>query len=241
MVDEALCPPLNVPAAVASIKARLDALDQAESSTQELLSSVPAAISAIYARLDAMDRATDLMHSDYTQVPTELDRRAIQLEQVFDSKIELLRTLYANLQKYADTRDIAIDRAVDNLKIHMLERIATIDMRFAERDLRFSQTGIDHQKAIDAALASVNSASEKNERAFTKQIDNLSDALNRSAESLGGRIGDLKDRLTRSEGTSNGATAGVTAVTGWIVAGIMTITAIVTTMVALYNVIHNHS
>ena len=241
MAEDAICPPINVPAAIASIRSRLDALDQAEASTQGLLSSVPADIAYITARLDAMDRATTLLHQDYTQVPTELDRRAIQIEQVFDAKLSAVTQSHVTLQKFADTRDVAIDRATADLRAHFLERLMAIDLRFAERDLRFNQASQDHQKAIDAALSAVNLASEKNERAFTKQIDGLSETARTTTESMGKRIDDLKERLILREGTCTGTQQGVSAVTGWVVAGVMTVTAIVSTMIALYNVVHAHT
>ena len=234
MTDDILCPPVNVPAAIASIQAKLSALEATVARTQSVSSDMPEAVAEINARLNAMDRATVLLHQDYTQVPTELDRRASQLEQVFDAKIALLQRLLDNLQKYADTRDTAIDRAMSDLRGHFTDRIAAVDLRFTERDIRFAQASVDHQKAIDAALASVNLSSEKNERSFTKQIDGLQDAANKSTEGMGKRIDDLKKRLIMQSGTSTG----ISAVTGWVVAGIMTITAVVTTMVALYNVIH---
>lgn len=234
MTDDILCPPVNVPAAIASIQAKLSALEATVARAQSVSSDMPEAVAEINARLNAMDRATVLLHQDYTQVPTELDRRASQLEQVFDAKIALLQRLLDNLQKYADTRDTAIDRAMSDLRGHFTDRIAAVDLRFTERDIRFSQASVDHQKAIDAALASVNLSSEKNERSFTKQIDGLQDAANKSTEGMGKRIDDLKERLIMQSGTSTG----ISAVTGWVVAGIMTITAVVTTMVALYNVIH---
>ena len=190
------------------------------------------AVSAIKARLDAMDRATELMHDDYSRVPTELDRRASQLEQLISEKVEMVQRQHDTLQKFADTRDRAIDRAAQEVRTYLTERLHAIDMRFAERDLRFSQTAIDHQTAIAAALSAVQTATDKNERTFNKQLEGLSASTQASMLSVSLRMDDLKERFARREGSFTG----MSAVTGWIVAAITSVTAIVATMVAIYNV-----
>lgn len=224
----------NLPAIIFNLEARLLAIETSHSSSIAGMAPLPIAVAAIHARLDAMDKATTLLHEDYTTVPTELDRRASQLEQVFDAKVGFLDRVLVSLQAFAETRDKAIDRATNDLRTHMMERFSAVDLRFTERDLRFSQSAADHQKAIDAALVSVTNYSERSERAFTKQMDGLSLAANKNLEGLGERIDDLKERMLLKEGS----TSGMSSMTGWIVGGIMTVTAVVTTMVALYNVAH---
>jgi chromosome segregation ATPase len=222
-----------VPAAVAAIRAKLDFLDKTSDACAARCSPLPAEISAIVARLDAMDRATDLMHADYSRVPTDLDRRAAQLEQMVGERCAMLQKQHDTLQKYADTRDDVIRRAADELRNVFNERFRAVDLRFSERDLRFAQIDIDHQKAIEAALATVNNASEKNERSFTKQIDSLQAASIASQASMQARIDDLKERLSEHEG----ATKGFADNRNWGATIIMATAALATVAVAAYNVI----
>ena len=229
-----VCPPINVPATVASLDARLAAVEQGLNATIAGMAPLPVAVSSIYARLEAMDRATTLMHDDYNRVPTDLDRRASQLEQMIEERFKMLQRQHDILQKFADTRDEAIGRMAAELKDIFSERFRAVDLRFSERDLRFSQIDADHQKAIEAALVAVHSSSEKTERSFTKQIDNITLALGTSAQSMAGRIDDLKERVA----TKEGAGTGMSSMIGWVVAAIMALAAITGAVVAVTNVSH---
>lgn len=235
MTEDAIgCPPINVPAAIAAIRAKLEALDAASAVCSARCQPVPAEISAILARLDAMDRATDLMHEEYSRVPTALDRRAAQLEQMIEERHQMLQKQLDTLQKFADSRDEAIRRASNEIRDIFAERFRAVDLRFSERDLRFAQIDVDHQKAIEAALTAVNNASEKNERNFTKQIDNMTLAMNTSTQSTAGRIDDLKERVA----TKEGAGTGMSSMIGWVVAAIMALAAITGAIVAVTNISH---
>lgn len=231
--DASGCPPINVPAAVAAIRSKLDFLDKTSDACAERCSPLPAAVAAIIARLDAMDRASDLMHDEYSRVPTALDRRAAQLEQMVGERCAMLQKQHDTLQKYADTRDEAIRRAAEELRNVFAERFRAVDLRFSERDLRFAQIDADHQKAIEAALTAVNNASEKNERSFTKQIDSLQAASVASQASMQARIDDLKERLSEHEG----ATKGFADNRNWGATALMAAAALATVAVAAYNVL----
>ena len=231
--DASGCPPINVPAAVAAIRAKLEMLDHQAAACAAHCQPFSAQISAILARLDAMDRATDLMHEEYSRVPTALDRRSAQLEQMIGERYTMLQKQHDTLQKFADTRDEAIRRATEELRNVFSERFRAVDLRFSERDLRFSQIDIDHQKAIEAALNAVNNASEKNERSFTKQMDSLQAASAAGQASMQARIDDLKERLSEHEG----ATKGFADNRNWGATIIMATAALATVAVAAYNVL----
>ena len=231
--DAGGCPPINVPAAVAAIRSKLDALDRSSVACAARCSPLPAEISSILARLDAMDRAADLMHDEYSRVPTALDRRAAQLEQMIGERYTMLQKQHDILQKFADTRDEAIRRAEEEVRSVFNERFRAVDLRFSERDLRFSQIDIDHQKAIEAALNAVNNASEKNERSFTKQMDSLQAASAAGQASMQARIDDLKERLSEHEG----ATKGFADNRNWGATALMVAAALATVAVAAYNVL----
>ena len=259
--DAGGCPPINVPAAVAAIRsklealdqssaacsarcgplpaeissiiARLDAMDKAVSLARQETTVLPASIAAIIARLDAMDRASDLIHDEYSRVPTALDRRAAQLEQMIGERYTMLQKQHDTLQKFADTRDDTIRRAEEEVRSVFNERFRAVDLRFSERDLRFAQIDTDHQKAIEAALNAVNNASEKNERSFTKQMDSLQAASAAGQASMQARIDDLKERLSEHEG----ATKGFADNRNWGATIIMATAALATVAVAAYNVL----
>ena len=231
--DAGGCPPINVPAAVAAIRSKLDALDRSSAACAARCDPLPAEISSIIARLDAMDRASDLIHDEYSRVPTALDRRAAQLEQMIGERYTMLQKQHDTLQKFADTRDDAIRRAEEEVRSVFNERFRAVDLRFSERDLRFSQIDIDHQKAIEAALNAVNNASEKNERSFTKQMDSLQAASAAGQASMQARIDDLKERLSEHEG----ATKGFADNRNWGATALMVAAALATVAVAAYNVL----
>ena len=77
-------------------------------------------------------------------------------------------------------------------------------------------------------------AAVKSETSFTKQIDQIGTLIATLEKSLTDRITELKERIDRGEGTSSGAATFRTEkrldtgqMISWLVAGIMTLTAIV--------------
>lgn len=130
-------------------------------------------------RMDAAEKATVLLHADMTGFPTDLDK-----------EIAHLKELHA-------------------------ERFDSIQTQFRERDTRTEQNARDTKVAVDAALQAAEKAvgkqqesfalaTSKSEAATTKQIDQQGQLISTTTRGLAETIQDLKERLTRIEGSHSG-------------------------------------
>lgn len=136
----------------------------------------------IETRISAIDRATELLHNDLIQLPSSSDRQITHLREL------------------------------------VTEQFSSIEKQFTERDVRTEQAAIATKIAVDAALQAQKEAAnaqndsntkavEKSETATTKQIDGISALLRATADALNDKITDLKGRLDRGEGSTQGSGA----------------------------------
>jgi hypothetical protein len=143
------------------------------------------------ARLDGMDRATSLLSETVNRTPT-----AIQTE------ISHLREL--------------INEKLGSLGGQAEEKFKSIELQFAERDVRTSQGAAAGSQALAAALQAAKEAvfeqaqaaakaAEKTELSVTKQIDQIQLQIKTIGDGFSDRIGELKERFDRGEGTTSGA------------------------------------
>lgn len=135
---------------------------------------------------------------------------------------ELKERIHALERREALTKEL-FDTKIENLRSLIIEKLNTVELRFTERDLRFTQATVNNQRAIEAAQAAVSVASEKNEKTFTKQIDGITAGTVISNTATEHRVSDLKDRMTMFDGRTSGASNSL----GWVLAVISAAAAIV--------------
>ena len=159
--------------------------------TQQLLRELSSLREIFETRLSGMDRAAEVLSETVNRTPT-----AIQ------SAVGSLREVY-------DERFISIER-VSN------ERLKSIALQFAERDVRTDQAATASASALAAALQAAKEAvfeqaqaaakaAEKTELSFTKQIDQIGLQISTVAKGFDDRIGELKERIDRGEGSDSGS------------------------------------
>lgn len=148
--------------------------------TEELRRDVSALREILQARLDGMDRATVVLSETVNRTPT------------------------------------AIQTAISHLKELHDERFDSIALQFAERDVRTEQAATASASALAAALQAAKEAvfeqaqaaakaSDKTELSTSKQIDLLQAQIKALGDTFGERLGELKERIDRGEGSSSGA------------------------------------
>ena len=166
--------------------------DPTKLTTEALTREVAALKELVITRLDAMDKAMDIFSANLTRAPTDVDKQISHLRALVEKTFE----------------------------VH-LEKFASIQTQFQERDVRTEQTARDSKVAVDAALQAAKEAVgeqnkssalaiSKSEASTTKQIDQISVLIASSTKGLDDKIDDLKDRLTRVEGEDKGQKAAVT-------------------------------
>jgi hypothetical protein len=136
-------------------------------------------LDVIRERLRGIDRATELLNETVNRVPTDLD--------------------------------VAIGRVTDLIE----EKFKTVDTQFLERDERGSLLKKASDDALAAALQAAkelvgvqaqaaSDAATKAETSFTKQIDQIGVQIVSGQNALDARITELKERIDRGEGNSQG-------------------------------------
>ena len=160
---------------------------------------------------------------------------------LFNARIDGMDKAITLLQVITDRQPADVDRKVESLQKLHEEKFGSIQVQFKERDVRTEQTSRDSKVAVDAALqaakeavgaqqASSATAIAKNETATAKQIDTLALLIQTGNKASDDKIADLKDRLNRIEGKSEGKTGvgqSLVAVASLIIAAIAVTAAIV--------------
>jgi hypothetical protein len=168
---------------------------------------------------------------DPTTLTTDQLRREISaLREILETRFVAVDKLLDSMQRNLDRRHEDIVDVVGNLRTLHEEKFHSIQVQFSERDTRTEQTSRDSKVAVDAALQAAKEAVgeqnkssalaiAKSEAATTKQIDQIGVILSATAGGLNDKIEDIKDRLTRQEGASKGASDlwGIILGTGGIV------------------------
>jgi hypothetical protein len=144
----------------------------------------------IVTRLTAMDKAVELVQASHLRLVEMFHAREDKFDRLIDDKI-------SSLQEVHD------------------EKFRSISVQFTERDTRTEQNQKDTKVAVDAALQaaekavgkqqeSFSLATDKSEKATTKQIDQQGLIISTATRALDDKIEDLKQRLTRIEGSMEG-------------------------------------
>lgn len=135
--------------------------------------------SVVETRLDGMDKATGLVQNLADNLPSKIDEKVAAAHQIQEEKFK------------------------------------SIQIQFIERDVRMDQSSNDQKVAIAAALAAVKEAGgkqnessdkavAKSETATSKQMDQIMQLIVSGREAMDDKLNDVKERLTRVEGNSEG-------------------------------------
>lgn len=169
-------------------------------------------------RLDAMDRATALN-------ALGLERQ----EQATSSKFDHQREdRDRDLQSLRE----ALTLMIDQVRRVGEERFAAVGNRFEERDTRIEQQKLADRISLDAALAAAKEAVGEQNKSNTTAIDKSGAATQKQIEAnavqtatsikgLEDKITDLKSRVDRNEGKSQGGAALWAAIVAVVVVVIM--------------------
>jgi len=163
------------------------------------------AFNAVNIRIDAMEKWTALLAEQHPQLRTELKQQSGQFAEV----LERVRREIAEEIKHV-REEIGHLREINN------EKFRSVELQFAERDIRNDRQVVVAQQAIETALDTARAladqqnaanavAQQKSEASFTKQIDQIGVQITTLAGSLQDRITEIKERIDRGEGSDLGS------------------------------------
>jgi hypothetical protein len=173
-----------------------------------------------------VSRATQAIREVLETKIEDIDNRLNRLEPMLFER--LVTTMETNNALYSQ-KLLAVHSEIDALRLlkahdlasmqsHVDGETATIkhfyDEKFRSLDAQTSKAVIDVRIAMDAAFAAANAAAQKQENAFTKQIDQLvvsasqitkafDDKIDDLKKIMDDKFGDLKDRIVAMESRSS--------------------------------------
>jgi hypothetical protein len=188
--------------------------------TVQLNREIAALREVLETRLAGMDRATALIATELEKLTAEFRDRLDHQRADRDDQMAALREFLLG--------QLEVVRRVGE------ERFSAVAIRFEERDLRTQEAATQSRISLDAALAAAKeavyeqnkanaAAIGKSEAATEKQINALVASIDAARDSLARQITDLKERLDRGEGKSQGGQA----MWGLIAGGVLLIVAVV--------------
>ena len=202
--------------------------DPSALTTQQILREIENLRVQIETRLSAMDKAVALFKDDITRVPTELDKRLLQVSELFESKLDAIGGQFrerdirvsalaeANRAGVALALDAAKEGNAEQNRVNSL-RFDGIQVQFAERDTRVGQEAKASSTAVAAALQAQKEAAgetfksltesiNKSEKATQTQLEQQRLTVASNAQNLSDKIAELNSRITRAEGAGMGRT-----------------------------------
>ena len=203
--------------------------DPTRLTTAQLYREISALQTATALRLQALtdkiDTAVDTLNNQFRDAETSrkealreaartiqlgLDKAEQQLQVSLDrAAADTLRAI-SDAELRAKDRVAALDKVTEERVGHLHtvndEQFRSIQQQFAERDVRIEQTSKNSKVAVDAALQAAEKAVGKSELVTVKQIDQQGALITTATGALRQQIDDVKDRITRIEGTSSGQT-----------------------------------
>lgn len=199
---------------------------------------------------------------DPSILTTEQLIRAIESEREWTvSQLDVLRERLLGIDRATELRFVGERGGIQDIPNQIKEKVGhlsaltegrfdSIKQQFMERDTRAERESRDNKVAVDAAFAASKEASSeqnksntlaitKSEIATTETINKLAELFHTSTGALGGKIDDLKTRVSRVEDIRQGATefrtearAGISSATA-VIGAIVAVVVIVTTLYAL--------
>ena len=146
--------------------------------TEQLRRELSGLREILTARLDGMDTATELLSATVNRTPTVIQTEISHVRELMTEKL-------GSLGGAAD------------------EKFHSIELQFAERDVRTTQAAT--ASAVFEQAQAAAKAAEKTELAFSKQVDQIQLQIRTVSDGLGDKIDDLKGRIDRGEGSTAGA------------------------------------
>lgn len=134
-----------------------------------------------------------------------IEARIRGLEVRMEAGDEAVRLLQAFADRTPTTMDV--QHAVEKLREVAFVKFDGIRTQLQERDAAMEKASKDVKSAVDAAFAAAKeavgeqnksnaAAIDKSEKAFTKQVDGLSDIIKTTAKGVDDKINDIKERIT---------------------------------------------
>ena len=155
--------------------------EQLDRAIQSLKNEFKIQFDGVETRFRAIDEATRLVHDDLVRVPTDVQKVTGAIRELVEQEIKT-----ATAQLLTELRE-AVARTE--------ERFIGVANQFGSNDKALTAALQAQEKQAIATNDSNTAASQKQEAAFTKQIDQLGQVMNATNNGLNDKLDDAKQRL----------------------------------------------
>jgi hypothetical protein len=158
-----------------------------------------------------------LPRPDPTRLTTDQLRRELSaLREIIFTRLDGNDRATSLLSETVNRTPTVIQTEIMHLRELQGERLASVDQRFDERDVRTDQAAKASKEALDAALLAAKelvsqqneanaAAADKAEQSTIKQIDQIGIRIDTMQKALDDRLTELKERIDRGEGSTAGS------------------------------------
>lgn len=167
--------------------------DPSPLTTAQTLREVESLEKLLTQRVESVEKAVDVAHQNLVRVPTDVDKSIGHVRELMTERFQTV------------TKEFLVH----------LEKFASVQTQFVERDTRTEQMAKDTKVAIDAALMAAEKAVgkqqeasdraiAKQEGATTKQLEAITSLIANNNKALDDKINDLKERFAAAAGAGSG-------------------------------------
>lgn len=163
-----------------------------------------------------LDNRSDNRQREQKHQEDLFEAKLAGIQEIFDNKILAIND--ATLLRLESVAKVPneIKSEIGHHEDLQLERFKSIALQFNERDIRTEQAGKASTEALAAALQAAKelvtaqgeasaASAIKSETSFTKQIDQIGTIISTLEKALDARITELKERIDRTEGNTQGS------------------------------------
>jgi len=175
------------------------------------------------------------------QAKDDLRREIAGLREILESRLDAMDERHHAQADVAVRIRLELEEEVRHLRELGGERFGSIRQQLSDRDLRIAEAGEAADKALNAALNATRelvesrasasaAAADKYEQQIAGQIRQLAELAAASRDALDAKIGALKERLDRGEGSTSGVASNRTdqrASIGTVIAAVATLVAVI--------------
>lgn len=188
---------------------------------------------------------------DPTSLTTlQLDREIANLKAIIESRLNGMDAATELLGRTVNRWPTDVDKQVSNLRELQEEKVRSLEqiivLRFNDNAEAVRAAFASQKQAVEQQNRAISESSDKSEKGFTKQIDQLTLLIETRAKASDDKIDDIKDQLSRTRGVGQGAQAAQGEFRDqrqnnqWVIATIISVIAVILTLGFLaYGLAHS--
>lgn len=165
--------------------------------TQQLWREVANLKEMVVKEIERMDKAIDLAHADLVRVPTDVQKAVGALKELHEAQ-------FLAMDRTIGDRVIYVDKLLAGAASLVEEKLKSVDSRFSEKDKQVAENFHTAESAVSKQNQHFEISINKSELFTQNQFNQVNILITSMKKEYDDKFGDLKDRLSRSDGSGRG-------------------------------------